>query len=145
MPWAHPLSCALRIEWELVGRAILDNSGKIKFPKLPPKAGLYQFRIERPIGGVGRYVGETDILQRRFAHYRNPGPTQPTNLRLNALFKELLLQGGSIEIAIVTDRAWIIRENGEELADLTDKRVRRLFENFVLVMDKAHDVEDLNK
>ena len=28
---------------------------------------------------LGLYVGETDNLQRRLAHYRNPGPTQATN------------------------------------------------------------------
>jgi hypothetical protein len=136
----------LRIDWEPIGRVSSDGSGKIKFPKLPAKAGLYQFRTRRPDGTVGRYVSETDNLQRRFAHYRNPGPTQPTNLRLNALFKELLLQGGDIEVAIVTDCAWIMQQDHkEQLADLTQKSVRRLFENFVLVVDKAHQVEDLNK
>jgi hypothetical protein len=136
---------ALRIEWDVVGSVKLDEKGKIAFPKLPSKAGLYKFRVEKIDGSFGRYVGETDNLNRRFGHYRNPGPTQATNLRLNALFKELLRRGETIEVAIVTDRVWILRNNRDEVADLSDKSMRRLFENFVLVMDKARDVEDLNK
>jgi hypothetical protein len=136
---------AFRIEWDIVGHVKLDEKGKIAFPKLPSKAGLYKFRVKKLDGSFGRYIGETDNLSRRFGHYRNPGPTQPTNLRLNALFKELLRRGEAIEIAIVTDRVWILRNNRDEVADLNDKSMRRLFENFGLVMDKAHDVEDLNK
>ena len=90
-------------------------------------------------------MGETDNLQRRFAHYRNPGPTQPTNLRLNALFTELLSKGGSIEIEIVIDQAWIRWNNSELPADFGSKSVRRLFENFVLSAEKAVEIEDLNK
>ena len=81
------LACALRLQWLPIGTAQRDEEGKIKFPKLPARPGLYQFKIFRSDGSQAIYVGETDNLQRRFAHYRNPGPTQATNLRLNALSK----------------------------------------------------------
>jgi hypothetical protein len=138
-------ACTLRFGWGDIGTVHLDENGKLKFPKLPIKPGLYQFRVHGPKGDVGRYVGETDNLQRRFAHYRNPSPTQPTNLRLNALLKEVLGQGGNVELAIVTDSAWISRNGQEEIADLTDKNVRRLFENVALITGQARDILDLNK
>jgi len=135
----------MKIDWEVIGQLNLDGGGKIEFPKAPSKGGLYQFHVERRDGGVSRYVGETDNLTRRFAHYRNPGPTQPTNVRINALFKELLSRGESITVAIVTQRAWILRDDKEEVANFTEKSTRRLFENFVLVMGKAKEIEELNR
>jgi hypothetical protein len=64
---------------------------------------------------------------------------------VNALLKELLTLGDLIRVAIVTDRAWILQNNQEVLADLRERNVRRMFENFVLVMGKAHEIEDINK
>lgn len=142
---SNETACTLRFGWGDVGTVLLDESGKLRFPNLPTKPGLYQFRVHGPKGDVGRYVGETDNLRRRFAHYRNPGPTQPTNLRLNALLKEVLGQGGNVELAIVIDSAWIMRNGQEEVADLTNKNVRRLFENVALITSQAQDVLDLNK
>ncbi len=145
MSCGSPLLWALRVEWEVIGSATLDSNGKLGFPKPPSKAGLYQFRIERTDGSVSRYVGESDNLIRRFGNYRNPGPTQQTSLRVNTLFKELLVRGHLIKVAVATGRAWILRNSREELADLNEKNVQRLFENFVLVMGKASDNEDINR
>lgn len=145
MSWEKAISGALKIEWDVVGKIRLDESGKITFPTVPPEPGLYQFHINKSNGGSRRYVGETDNLYRRFGHYRNPGPTQWTNLRLNALFRELLLQNEVIEVAIATKRAWMLKDNKEQVPDFSKKIVRRLFENFVLVMNDGHDIEDLNK
>jgi len=138
------LTCALRLEWQPVDSISQDADGKIRFPKLPASPGLYQIKIFRPDGNPAIYVGETDNLQRRFAHYRNPGPTQQTNLRLNALLKELLSRNAKIEIEIVTDRAWISWSGPEVKANLGRKPIRRLFENFVLCIERADNVEDLN-
>jgi hypothetical protein len=142
---SNDAACTLRLGWGDVGTVHLDESGKLRFPNLPTKPGLYRFRVHGPKGDVGRDVGETDNLQRRFAHYRNPSPTQPTNLRLNALLKEVLGQGRNVELAILIDGAWITRNGQEEIADLTDKYVRRLFENVALITGQAQDVLDLNK
>jgi hypothetical protein len=142
---SNDTACTLRFGWGDVGAVLLDESGKLRFPNLPTKPGLYQFRVHGPKGDVGRYVGETNNLQRRFAHYRNPGPTQPTNLRLNALLKEVLGKGGNVELAIAIDSAWITRNGQEEIANLRNKNVRRLFENVALITGQARDVLDLNK
>jgi hypothetical protein len=140
------LNCLLRLQWKSAGTLTQDKDGRIRFPKLSAAPGLYQFKIFRSDGTRAVYVGETSDIQRRFAHYRNPGPTQQTNIRLNAMFTELLLQGAKIEIEIVTDGAWTIWNSGNEVkADLSKKAVRRLFENFVLCAEQAVDVENLNR
>jgi hypothetical protein len=107
--------------------------------------GLYRFRISKFDGGAAIYVGETDNLQRRFAHYRNPGPTQATNLRLNAFFLAVISSGGRIEVDIVIDKAWLTWSDVEVKADFRRKSFRRLFENLVLSAERADSIEDLNK
>jgi hypothetical protein len=145
MGWTEPLIGTLKIHWVEIGAVVLETTDKIRFPTTPAKAGLYQFRISRANGTFGRYVGESANLKKRFGTYRNPGPTQLTNQRLNKHFCEFLKRGEMIDVAVTTDGAWILRNNREELADLNEKNVRRLFENFVLVIGKAHEVEDFNK
>jgi hypothetical protein len=145
MPREKSILGALKIDWETIGTVNLDGNWKLEFPKAPAKGGLYRFNIERRRGGASRYVGETDNLNRRFAHYRNPGPTQPTNLRVNALFKELILNSETITVSVVIDQAWLLRNNKEEIADFSSKNMRRLFEDFASVMGKADDVEEINR
>jgi hypothetical protein len=138
------ISGELRLAWTAAGSILKDLGGKIKLPSITPSAGLYRF-FDRIGGSRAVYVGETENLQRRFAHYRNLGPTQPTNLRINALFIEVLSEGGSIDVEIVVDRAWIRLSGTEEVADFTRKDVRRLFENFILATQRVAEIEDLNK
>jgi hypothetical protein len=139
------LSGALRLRWKAVGSAAKGSDGKVKFPTLSTEPGLYRFRIWKQDGSKAVYVRESDNLQRRFSHYRNPGPTQETNLRLNALFMEVISNGGNIEIDVVTDQAWIIWSDVDKQADFSRKSVRRLFENFILSAEKAIDIQDLNR
>ncbi|MBI1201448.1 MAG: hypothetical protein GC182_02945 [Rhodopseudomonas sp.] len=134
----------LRMIWKAIGPVGLDISGKLEFPNVSAVAGLYRFCIARSDLKKSVYVGETDNIQRRFAHYRNPGPSQMTNLRLNSLFKAALSTGGSIEVSIVTDSAWIVGMN-LMTANFREKSVRRLFENFSLVFGELIHVEQLNK
>ena len=122
-----------------------DSDGKIKFPTFRACGGLYRFLVRRFDGSRATYVGETDNLQRRFSHYRNPGPTQLTNVRINALFVGVLSDGGSIEVEVIVDHAWIKIGETEVAADFSRKDVRRLFENFILATQKIAEVEDLNK
>jgi hypothetical protein len=48
------------------------------------------------------YVGETDDLPRRFAAYRNPGPSQRTNRRMNMRMLDVLHSGGRVAIEVCT-------------------------------------------
>jgi hypothetical protein len=89
-------------EWAEVGRVGRDAGGKLAFPSLPREPGVYKLAIIESNGVTTAYIGEADELRRRFAHYRNPGPTQPTNRRINALLKQLLADGGRASMAIAT-------------------------------------------
>ena len=141
----NELRGTLRINWMSLGQAAVDSAGKLKFPNLSTMPGLYRFSVQKSDGLKAVYIGETDNLQRRFAHYRNPGPTQPTNLRLNILFKQLLSDGAQIEISVVIEDAWINWGGSETIANFSSKNVRRLFENFALAADRGTEVESLNK
>jgi hypothetical protein len=70
-----PVEMTLMFEWEPLGRVGLDPQGKLVFPRAPSRPGLYRFEFD---GAKGRqeYIGETDTLNRRFQHYRTPGPSQ---------------------------------------------------------------------
>ena len=84
-------------------------------------------------------------LRRRFQHYRKPGPSQATNLRVNALLKEHLGSGGSAEVDIIVDGV-VLMIGGENIdANLSDKATRRLIENAALVAEGGTDVSTLNR
>jgi hypothetical protein len=78
------LRCSLRLRWKPMGRVLLDEKGKLRFPNMPEVPGLYRLRLRTSSGIESNYVGQSDSLRRRFFHYRNPGPTQSTNIRLTA-------------------------------------------------------------
>jgi hypothetical protein len=139
------ITCELRLAWAALGSIRKDLEGKIQFPSVGSRCGIYRFLVHQSDGSGAVYVGEAENLQRRFAHYRNPGPSQPTNQRINALFAEVLSLGGNIDVEIVTDKAWIRTNGSEQVADLSRKDARRLFENFILVTQKVAEIEDLNR
>ena len=50
------------------------------------------------------YVGKsTKVLYSRMYRYQNPGATQYTNIRINALIKQFLLADKSVDIFILAD------------------------------------------
>lgn len=143
--WDYSAAIKLQIsmEWKPIGRVMLDDAGRLVFPAVPQAPGLYRFRV-RAAGREGVYIGESDNLARRFAHYRNPGPSQQTNLRLNTTFKDALAAGAEISVAAITGNAWIERSGDCQTADLSSKAVRCLFENAAL-LDGGKDVDALNR
>ena len=61
----------------------------------------YRSTITRMSGEVTVYVGETDRLKRRLQHYRTPGPSQRTNVRLNELMRMVLQAGGQVGVHVI--------------------------------------------
>ena len=54
---------------------------RLKIPVLGVRPGIDRFEVPDSDGSeVGTYIGESDNLERRMGNYRNPGPTQPTNV-----------------------------------------------------------------
>ncbi len=94
-------------------------------------------------------MGETENLRRRFSHYRNPGGSQQTNIRMKqVLTGELMgeLQGeAEIAVSTVTEQAWIMCNGTEHRANLSNKAVRRLFENFSQVVERDNAITSLNR
>ena len=134
---------AFGYEWRSVGSVVLDGEGRLGFPKQLPVPAVYRFQFTS--GHREKwYIGETDNLTRRFAHYRNPGPTQETNIRINALLVESLRTGSDIAVSVIT-AAWLNPGKGREVADLASKVVRRAIENIALIDCAKADVESLNR
>jgi hypothetical protein len=131
------LGVTVKATWREGGPITLDAQGGITFPELPWAPGAYRMTLTGA-PGQGRprvYIGETDLLQRRMAHYRNPGPTQSTNIRMNAALRKHLASGGVASIAFIADA--LARTAGEEAPlvalDISRKAARRLIENAALV------------
>jgi hypothetical protein len=137
--------CELEFSWTPVGAVVLDNKRLLVFPVLPEHPGLYRMRIQRIDGAKARYVGETDNLRRRFGHYRNPGPTQQTNIRINKYLVDAIEQGAEVTLSIITDQAWITQTGPKQAADFSRKALRRLFENFAQIVEDDVEDEDLNR
>lgn len=105
---------------------VLQQDGNLRFPIAPEEPGIYQFAIRDRI-----YVGETDRLRRRFQHYRTPGPSQPTNIRINRSVAAALNEG--LEVVVSTIEQATINVDGiESPLDLLRKSGRLLVENAVL-------------
>jgi hypothetical protein len=118
-------------EWSEAGEVRL-RGGDLLFRQMPASPGVYCFRLISA-AGERHYVGETSLLTRRFRNYRTPGPTQRTNLRLNALLKEVLSEGGRVEVAVVTGATVTLEGDEAVEADLSDRAVRLVIENAALV------------
>jgi hypothetical protein len=129
-------------EWEEQGPIRLDTDGKVAFPRrMPIAAGVYRFRLT----GVGQsavYIGETVNLRQRMAGYRNPGPTQPTNKRMNARLREHLAADGRVQLSMARRVAIVAGERViEERLDHTPQR--RLVENLALIEADAEGIDQI--
>ena len=99
-------------------------------PTPPPGAGLYRFLLAGSSSSV--YVGETEDLPRRFYGYRNPGPSQRTNQRMNERMLDVLRSGGRVAIEVCVT-ATVEVGTCQELLDLTRKPHRMPAEEAALV------------
>lgn len=105
---------------------VSQQGGKLRFPVVPEEPGIYQFAI-----GESIYVGETDRLRRRFQHYRTPGPSQFTNIRINHSIVAALNEGFEVVVSTI-DEATICVDGVELRLDLSRKSGRLLVESAVL-------------
>lgn len=130
--------------WRTLGSMKLDENQKIVFPQIPDIPGLYRFRL---LGAeqTRHYIGETVRLRRRFYHYANPGPSQATNIRINALLRKHLEAGEIIEIDIVTDANSMVIAGTAISVNFLDKATRRLFEHAAIVAEGGEAIESLNR
>lgn len=117
-------------DWRDAGAVTLGPGG-LAFPRLPDDAGVYRFRFSGH-GQDGSYIGEASQLKRRAYHYTRPGPSQATNIRMNAEMREHLAAGGRIEVSLITEATIEIDGAAAARFDLDAASSRRLVENAVL-------------
>lgn len=106
---------------------------------------IYRWVSRRLDGTVESvYVGETDNLGRRIYGYLNPGPSQQTNLHMNAELKELV--AGDHVITLERVRFESIRLGGVEIptTSLADKHVRVMLEHALLLAAQAQGISTRN-
>ncbi len=139
------LDCRLAITWTELGQVRLDSDGRLEFPDAQNAPAVYRLRFTRPDGAEDHYIGESENLRRRFAHYRNPGPSQATNLRLNSDAIATLRAGGAIEVAAVLTDARLETGNWRHELTLQSVEIRRLLERAVLFETEGTEIGVLNK
>lgn len=143
---ALKMDCHVEMEWKPLGKIVIDVQGRLSLPPALAVPAIYRFRIRAVDGTERGYVGEAVNLQRRFRNYRNPGSTQQTSLRINAILVEALRNGAHISAsAVFADKAWVDRGNGFESLSLASKAVRCLFENAAIVDGAGSEIESLNR
>lgn len=138
---------AVDFEWQPVGEINLHGT-RPAFPLLPEGPGLYRFTFEWPDQRAPEvYIGETDRLRRRAQHYRTPGSTQRTNMRMNKKLVEALRTGSRVSCAVVTDALISLDGAKPRQLDLARKTSRLIVENAaleVVISQRAADpVTDL--
>src|SRR5208282_6601172 len=95
------MKIGVEFRWSDAGEVQLDTAGKPEFPKLSPNPGVYAFRFATQ-EETTVYIGEAENMQRRAAHYRSPGPSQATNIRLNERMRSHLASNGRITMHLIT-------------------------------------------
>ena len=125
----------LNIEWDwrYVGPIVLQGD-RLVFPKVSEAPGVYRFRLN---GSV--YIGESTNLRRRFNGYRNPGPTQQTNQRMNPVIAAAV-SAGAAELEVVGTAT----VNGVEY-DPSLGPARLLVENAALIAAAGDGEKVLNR
>ena len=129
--------------WESAGDLSVDSNHKLVFPKSNRIPCLYRFTYTAT-HGTAAYIGETEDLYRRLQHYRNPGPTQRTNQRLNSLLADILLAGERVSLATVSKSAFIEASGRKRPVDLSQKHERVLLEHAALYDAAAKGLTILN-
>lgn len=97
-----------------IGCWITDDRGLVVPKDLPGKAGVYAFALNEQVQYVGLASGS---IKQRFGFYARPGSTQSTNIRLNALMRELIGAGQRVRILLAhpVDGIWNgLRVSGPE-------------------------------
>lgn len=131
----------VQFRWRVLGLVALDGD-RPAFPKAPEAPGLYRFWFD--LDGHRRvYVGEDANLRRRFNGYRNPGPTQQTNLRMLPRIQAVLHGGGAVRVDIC-DAVEVLAGPDRVASDLGSPFVRRLAENASLVVAVAAGLDVVN-
>lgn len=95
-----PVSQLITAGFQVCGYWALKEQGGIQFVGDIPKApGIYAYAIDDKV----QYLGIASLsLKKRIYFYGKPGPTQKTNIRLNALITKELGKGKAVDLLAAT-------------------------------------------
>lgn len=132
---------SLHADWQASGPITLDDQGKLLFSQPPITPGAYELRLLGTADAA--YVGETDNLRRRLRHYRNPGRSQRTNIRMNDEMLQHIADGHHIALRTCTS-AVVTTGIATHALDLEDKASRQLVESAHILLLRRQGVRILN-
>jgi hypothetical protein len=94
-----PVGELIEAGFHLCGHWELLPAGGIRFAgEIPKEAGVYAYALD----GMIVYIGVATIgLKKRVYFYGKPGPSQPTNLRINDLISKALAKKREVELLVV--------------------------------------------
>ncbi len=121
----------------------MPKISRLLIPAAPHRPGLYRFWLH--VGEETRHcIGEADNLRRRLQHYRTPGPTQKTNIRLSAELRDHMAAGRRKKVDVVADGVEVTARGTPLRAELADRALRRLLEQAALIAEAEVGVDILN-
>ncbi|MDR7279032.1 hypothetical protein [Catenuloplanes atrovinosus] len=120
------------MHWRHSGKITVDSLGRLAFPVLPDRPGLYRFTWTDSICGHRTFVGETGNLWRRLIAYRHPGPGKISDQYISDLLLTHLNAGGTADVAIAMFGAIHVSGAEREL-DLASVASRELAANAALM------------
>lgn len=132
---------SLHFAWKPLGQ-ITFKSSRLRFPNAPIGPGLYRFRFEGA-ENARVYIGESKNVSRRFGNYARPGPSQVTNIRLNAAMTDHLDEDGLINVDTCFEV--LFGHPKAKKVNLGDKAARRMAENAAIVIAQQHGDSLLNR
>jgi hypothetical protein len=110
-----------------------------------PGPSIYRWVSRRPDWTVESvYVGETDNLGRRIYGYLNPGPSQQTNLRMNAELKELVAGDHVVTLERVKFKSIRLGDVEIPTTSLANKHVRVMLEHALLLTAQSQGISTRN-
>ncbi|WP_165970273.1 hypothetical protein [Actinomadura sp. 6K520] len=126
---------SVRLSWRPLGDVKINDEGSLIFPSMHSllnKGGIYRITGRRPIDSKGThdrparwwfYIGQTGNIQARMYKYRNPGPDQKTNIRINNALRFELERGTEVYLHVSFDMELRV---GRQWMDLdTDSTTQR--------------------
>ena len=125
--------------WREVGEVRLGHYSKLLMPDPGHGPGIYRFHLTWG-DSPSLYIGESEDMSRRFGQYRNPEPSQRTNVRMNERMRAVIAAGGIVEVAVVTEAVLRVAEC-HELLDLAHRTGRRMVEEHLLDEARAAGAE----
>ena len=116
--------------WREVGEVRLGHYSKLLMPDPGHGPGIYRFHLTWG-DSPSLYIGESEDMSRRFGQYRNPEPSQRTNIRISKWMHRQVDAGRTLYVAVVTEAVLRVGDSQEPL-DLERRTSRLLVEEHLL-------------